>query len=158
MPRCARGVSNLSQRRLQAQFSRAHAFLAQRRMALARFLVRHVRKVKKTKSAKWRMKQEDTWKQRQLAAIAERDQNDQRSFNPTKIAEEIHRLNLEAGMQGEIRSAVDAVVKEALPELARMIVDEQEARAKQSVNKGKEAGPSGQRNSGLMAGLKDLWA
>jgi len=67
-------------------------------------------------------------------------------------------------MQGEIRSAVDAVVKEALPELARMIVDEQEARAKQSVNKGKEAGPSeeirpsGQRNSGLMAGLKDLWA
>ena len=36
----------------------------QKRIALARFLVKHVRMVKKTKNARWRIRQEEMWKKR----------------------------------------------------------------------------------------------
>ena len=78
--------------------------------------------VKKTKNARWRIRQEEIWKKRQLAAIQERGDN--------KELDAVRRI-----VREEVKSGLDVAVQEAmlkaLPELARTIVEEQEKKRKE---------------------------
>ena len=78
--------------------------------------------VKKTKNARWRIRQEEIWKKRQLAAIQERGDN--------KGLDAVRRI-----VREEVKSGLDVAVQEAmlkaLPELARTIVEEQEKKRKE---------------------------
>ena len=114
--------------------------------------MKHVRMVKKTKNARWRIRQEEMWKKRQLAAVQERGDN--------KELDAVRRI-----VREEVKSGLDVAVQEAmlkaLPELARTIVEEQEKMRKGWRKTSKESVSSelsdGSRRS-LIADLKDLWA
>jgi chromatin remodeling complex protein RSC6 len=127
--------------------------------------------MKKTKNARWRLKQEEMWKKRQLAAIAEKEQDGNTSAQLQKLSVQLNKLNLESGIQ----AAVDKAVERSLPQLARLIVHEQSTQANRSVKRGqKEAAPSTHRSSepgrkerrrsepgegrSLLDDLKELWA
>eukprot|EP00964_Phaeocystis_antarctica_P095581 scaffold62015_cov33-Phaeocystis_antarctica.AAC.1 len=88
-----------------------------KRIALARFLLRHLRQAKKSKEQRWKIKQMDMWKNRQLAQISTAASRSQGGgFN----AEAMRGL-----VRDELHKGVDDALKRAMPELAKMVVTEQ---------------------------------
>ena len=136
----------------------------QLRVALSRFLLRSLRQRKKSKEQRYKSKQEDIWKNRQMAQIstaASRSQGGE--FN----AEAMRGL-----VRDELRKGVDDALKRAMPELAKMVVTEQKRamhaerptlgdRASSTPASGAAftRSRSGRpTREGLLADLKDLWA
>ena len=136
----------------------------QKRIALARFLLRYAKgKSQKTKVQRWKLKQIEMFKTRQLAQISTAASRTNGSgFNPQAMRTVVRE---------ELRLGIDDAIRKAMPELARMVVKEQ-AKALQVSTVSKEGRqgimdaatpdqtpgrrrPNGQ---GLIADLKDLWA
>ena len=129
------------------------------RVALSRFLLRSLRQRKKSKEQRYKSKQEDIWKNRQMAQIstaASRTQGGGGGFN----AEAMRGL-----VRDELRKGVDDALKRAMPELAKMLVTEQK-RAMQAERPATPASGGSFRRSrsglptkeGLITDIKDLWA
>jgi len=135
------------------------------RIALSRFLLRSLRKRKKNKIQRWKSKQEDISKARQMAQISTAASRTQGGgFN----AEAMRGL-----VRDELRKGVDDALKRAMPDLAKMVVTEQKRamhaerptlgdRASSTPASGggsfmrSRSGPP--TKEGLLADLKDLWA
>ena len=124
---------------------------------MARFLLRHLQKTKKSKQQRWKIQQLDMWKNRQMAQISTAASRTQGGgFNPEAMR------NL---VRDELRKGVDDALKRAMPELAKMLVTEQK-RAMQAERPATPASGGSFRRSrsglptkeGLIADIKDLWA
>ena len=130
----------------------------QKRIALARFLLRHLQKTKKSKQQRWKIQQLDMWKNRQMAQISTAASRTQGGgFNPEAMR------NL---VRDELRKGVVDELKRAMPELAKMVVTELHAE-RPTLGGGASSTPgsaaftrsrSGRPSQGLLADLKDLWA
>merc|ERR1740117_1335536 len=134
------------------------------RIALSRFLLRSLRKRKKNKSQRWKSKQEDISKARQMAQISTAASRTQGGgFN----AEAMRGL-----VRDELRKGVDDALKRAMPDLAKMVVTEQKramhaerpalgdmASSTPASGAAFTRSRSGRpTREGLLADLKDLWA
>jgi hypothetical protein len=128
----------------------------QKRIALARFLLRHLRLAKKSKEKRWKAQQMDVWKNRQMAQISTAASRSQLGgFN----AEAMRGL-----VRDELRKGVDDALQRAMPELAKMVVAEQRRAAHAEGPTTPASGAFTRSRSGrptregLLADLKDLWA
>ena len=95
-----------------SMFAPAHACCAyycpwQLRIALARFLLKHLRKAKKSREARWKVKQMDLWKSRNVAQITTAST---RSRGGGFSAEAMRSL-----VRDELRRGVDDALKRAMP-------------------------------------------
>ena len=147
-----------------SMFAPAHAFCAyycpwQLRIALARFLLRHVQKAKTSREARWKVKQMDLRKSRQVAQILTAGTRSRGGggFN----AEAMRSL-----VRDELRQGVDDALKRAMPGLAKMVVAQQRREAEKAPRRGRASSDpafvvsrSGHSTSQkLLADLKGLWA
>ena len=141
----------------------AHACCAyycpwQLRIALARFLLKHLRKAKKSREARWKVKQMDLWKNRQVAQITTAST---RSRGGGFNAEAMRSL-----VRDELRQGVDDALKRAMPGLAKMVVAEQKREAEKAPRRGRASSDSAfmmsrsgrSTSQSLLADLKGLWA
>ena len=141
----------------------AHACCAyycpwQLRIALARFLLKHLRKAKKSREARWKVKQMDLWKNRQVAQITTAST---RSRGGGFNAEAMRSL-----VRDELRRGVDDALKRAMPGLAKMVVAEQRREAEKAPRRGRASSDSAfmmsrsgrSTSQSLLADLKGLWA
>ena len=139
----------------------AYHYPWQLRVALSRFLLRSLRQRKKSKEQRYKSKQMDIWKNRQMAQISTAASRTQGGggFN----AEAMRSL-----VRDELRKGVDDALKRAMPELAKMLVTEQK-RAMQAERPPRPATPASggsflrsrsglPTKEGLIADIKDLWA
>ena len=128
------------------------------RIALARFLLKHLRKAKKSREARWKVKQMDLWKNRQVAQITTAST---RSRGGGFNAEAMRSL-----VRDELRRGVDDALKRAMPGLAKMVVAEQRREAEKAPRRGRASNDSAfmmsrsgrSTSQSLLADLKGLWA
>lgn len=150
--------------RLTVDVSTSHALYVcppwQKRIALARFLLRHLRQAKKKKEHRSLVKKNNIEKNRQMAQIATAAT---RSSGGGGFNAEAMRCLI----RDELRRGVDDALNKAMPEIAKMVVIEQR-KAEKGENSFKvastpESGAFGRMRRrpsghGLLADLKDLWA
>ena len=139
----------------------AYHYPWQLRVALSRFLLRSLRQRKKSKEQRYKSKQMDIWKNRQMAQISNAGSRTQGGgFNPEAMR------NL---VRDELRKGVDDALKRAMPELAKMVVTEMHAERPTVGGGGRASSTPGSAaftrsrsgrptSQGLLADLKDLWA
>merc|ERR1712072_564140 len=119
------------------------------RLAMARFLLRSLRKFKKSKEERRKSKQMDFWRVKQMAQ--EISTAASRSQGGGLNAETVRDL-----VREELRKGVRQELRNAMPELAKLLVAEQ--------RRVDTKGPSTPGSSGSFfrrasfADLKDLWA
>ena len=134
-------------------FAPAHALCAhhcpsQLRLAMARFLLRSLRKSKKSKEERRKSKQMDFWRFKQMAQ--EISTAASRSQGGGLNAETVRDL-----VREELRKGVRQELRNAMPELAKLVVAEQ----RRVDGKGPSTpGSSGSFFRKASFDLKDLWA
>ena len=144
-------------------FAPAHALCAhhcpwQLRLALARFLLRSLRKSKKSKEERRKSKQMDFWRFKQMAQeISTAASRSQGGGLNAEVMRDLVREELRRGVADEL--------KRAMPELAKMVVAEQRrVHTERPSTPGsggsffRRARDGSRSREGLLADLKDLWA